>query len=299
MVSSLLYRVIYQPQVNYVLRNLNKALFPKVKLPVSGTLDIALKNGEKIKLATNQTDYVAFIVFWKGVYQYEYLDIFEEVIRNCRGFVDIGANAGLFSLIAAKVSPQMKVLAFDPSNASHYYLNKNVQLNHLGDKIKTFKAALSDRVEELEFFEVKNPKYRYLKYNLGGSSSLYVKPKQFSKYKVQSITLDALLQDPAYAAMPIDFVKIDAEGAEPSIIRGMRETIQKHKPIIVCEILFGLIENELESVMKEHGYGFYLHLNHKLKPVSTLAREEDNGATNCFLVHPQKLHLVQAYIQAA
>ncbi|MBA9079449.1 FkbM family methyltransferase [Rufibacter quisquiliarum] len=291
-----LYKVVYQPQVNYFLRNVNKLLFPKFKLPVSGILDITLKNGEKIKLETNQTDYVGYLIFWNGVYSYEYLGIFEEIIQNCKGFVDIGANAGLFSLVAATVNPTINVLAFDPSNASHHFLNRNVQLNGLNSRVKTFKSALSDQVGELEFFEVKSEKYGYLQYNLGGSSSLFVKPRQFSKYKVHSYTLDALLQEPGQSDLQVDFVKIDAEGAEPSIIKGMDATIRKHKPIIVCEILFGLIENELEEAMKQYGYGFYLHLNDGLVPVSTLARENDNGAKNCFFVHPEKLSLIEKYI---
>jgi hypothetical protein len=118
----LIYQIIYSPFINYILRNINKLLknvFPGIKLPPSGIINIKLSNNETIKFKTNQTDFVAFWIYWKGLYTYEYTHIFEKMAGKIRGFVDIGANGGLYSLIAAKKANDIRILCFDPSSAAN------------------------------------------------------------------------------------------------------------------------------------------------------------------------------------
>jgi len=298
---TIIYRIIYSPFVNYFLRNINKLLknlFPGIKLPPSGVIKIKLSDGETIKLKTNQTDFVAFCVYWNGLYSYEYTSIFEKISKNIRGLVDIGSNGGLYSLIAAKKSEDIRILAFDPSNAANYFVNENTRLNKFSDKIKFFKYAMSDKTETLDFFEVKNRKYPYLKYNLGGSSSLINHPKLFNKISVQAYSFDNFLAENPKHNFEIDFIKIDAEGAEPNIISGMKATIEKYKPIIVCEILLDNVGDEIEKLFSDLGYRFFLNRGKDLIPVKQILKNEsDDEIYNYFLVHPSKLSIVEEFIK--
>jgi FkbM family methyltransferase len=296
----LIYQIIYSPAINYILRNINKLVsgfVPKIKLPPAGIIKIKLSGGETIKLKTNQTDFVAFWVYWKGLYTYEYTSIFEKIIGKVNGFVDIGSNGGLYSLIAAKKSENIKILAFDPSNAANYFVNENIRINGFSDKIRFFKIAMSDKTETLDFFEVKNRKYPYLKYNLGGSSSLINHPKLFNKISVQAYSFDNFLVENPEHNFEIDFIKIDAEGAEPNIIRGMKKTIEKYKSIIVCEILMENVGGEIEKLFSDLGYRFFLNRGKDLIPVKQILKNEsDDEIYNYFLVHPSKSQLVQEFI---
>lgn len=296
----LIYQIIYSPAINYILRNINKlvsGLVPKIKLPPAGIMKIKLSDGETIKLKTNQTDFVAFWVYWKGLYTYEYTAIFEKIIGKVNGFVDIGSNGGLYSLIAAKKSENIKILAFDPSNAANYFVNENIRINGFSDKIRFFKIAMSDKTETLDFFEVKNRKYPYLKYNLGGSSSLINHPKLFNQISVQAYSFDSFLAENPEHNFEIDFIKIDAEGAEPNIIRGMKKTIEKYKPIIVCEILMDNVGGEIEKLFTDLGYRFFLNRGKDLIPVKQILKNEsDDEIYNYFLVHPSKLRFVEEFI---
>ena len=60
--KQLLYRIIYTPGLNRVLRAINKALAPilpsKVKLPPSGVMTIKNEAGKQLKIKTNQTNYL-------------------------------------------------------------------------------------------------------------------------------------------------------------------------------------------------------------------------------------------------
>lgn len=295
-----LYQLVYSPFINYLIRNLNKFLrkfFPLIKIPPSGILNIRLSDHKKIKFKTNQTDFVAFSIFWDGLYQYEYVYIFEKLAKRINGFIDIGCNGGLYSLIAAKSAEEIKILSFDPTESAQYFINENIRLNQLTNRIQVFKIALSDKTEVLDFYEVKNPKYPYLKYNLGGASSLVNPPKSFRKIPVQAYAFDEFLKEYPLLDFPIDFIKIDAEGAEPSILSGMQKTIERYKPILVCEILSDAVGNEISAFFEKNGYLFYLNQGKKLTPTSKIKENKnDHTIYNYFLIHPSRLSLVQEFI---
>lgn len=298
-IIGIIYRLIYSRGINFLLRNFNKLVYPwltRFRLHPSGQLSIRTSAGKKLKLETNQTDFVAFCVFWDGLYEYEYLGIFEKIMQRCQVFVDVGANTGLFSLLSASTNQHIKTIAIDPSLAASHYVPLNIELNQMSKNISFENVALSDRDETMTFFEVKNPKYTYLDYNLGGASSLYVKPENYLEKTVSAKTLDDLLKTNYGNLSGVDFVKIDAEGAEPKIIRGMHETIIKDKPIIVCEILFGLAENDLEEVFAPYDYKYYFHKGDKLYPQESISREHDDGVRNCFFVHPEKEALIKDFV---
>jgi FkbM family methyltransferase len=298
----LIYWIIYSPLINFFLRSINKFLkniSSGIKIPPSGVINIKLNNNEIIKFKTNQTSFVGFRIYWYGIYNYEYTYIFEQIIKNIKVFIDIGANSGLYSLIAAKKSNNIKILAFDPTNAAHYYLNENIRINNFADKITSFKYAISDKTEILDFYEVRNKKYPNLKYNLGGSSSLINHPQLYNKISVQAFSFDNFLAEHSYTDLAIDFIKIDAEGAEPSIIRGMRSTIEKYKPIVVCEILLNDVDEEIEKIFMEFGYEFFLNKSRDLIPVKRIQKNiSDDEIYNYFLVHPSKLYVVQEFISS-
>jgi FkbM family methyltransferase len=277
-----------------------KSILPGIgiQIPPSGVLNIKLFNNEIIKFKTNQSSFVGYTIFWHGVYNYEYTFIFEKIIKDIKVFIDIGANSGLYSLIAAKKSNQIKILAFDPTNAAHYFLNENIRLNNFTDKITSFKYAISNKTEILDFYEVKNKKYPFLKHNLGGSSSLINHPQLYNKISVMAFSFDDFLVEHSYLDLAIDFIKIDAEGAEPNIIRGMKSTIEKYKPIIVCEILLDDAGEEIENLFVEFGYQFFLSIGKDLIPVERIQKNiSDDEIYNYFLVHPLKLNIVEEFIR--
>jgi FkbM family methyltransferase len=142
-----------------------------------------------------------------------------------RIFVDIGANLGLFSLLAR--SRGMETLMFEPEPAHYRFLRRNEQV--LGRAVGW---ALSDEDGRatLQVASRQNP----------GASSLVPSSAgaglSRSSVVVETTTFDAALRrlevDPAQIAL----VKVDVEGNEERTIRGMRTFLTEHSTPVWCEV---------------------------------------------------------------
>ena len=291
------YKLIYNRNVNFLLRNINKALvliLPRwLRLPPSGIITIKF-NRKTLKLETNQTSSVTQIIFWDGYRNFEYTNIFISLIKKVDIFYDIGANIGYYSIISSFENPNIKVFSFEPAAGPLHFLKKNVKLNKLKN-IKIESKALSDKTGEITFHEIQNKKYKFLKHNLSGEGSTMgvIPGRKFIKRKVETISLDNYTTSNHHT---IDLIKIDTEGTESLILSQASNILKNMKPIIICETLFNTIENQLEEILLQYGYQFFNHVERGLKKVDTIKRETDNGVRNCFFVHPEKQHLISEFI---
>lgn len=265
-----------------------------IKLPPSGRISLSVE-GKKLKLETNQTNYLTQLIYWNGYRNFEYTEIFLKLIKQVDSFFDIGANIGYYSLLAARVKPEIKIVAFEPAIGPLHFLQKNVELNQFTN-IEIAPVALSDQNGEITFYEVESEKYLYLKYNLAGEGNAGSKTteRNFVKNIVPTTTLDEYLA--ANKVKNIDLIKIDTEGTEHLILEYSKKVLTEMKPIIICETLFGKIEGELDIIMKSYGYEFYNHVGKGLQKVESIKRKEDNDVLNCFFVHPTKKHLIEPFI---
>ena len=112
-VPQILYKFIYQKNINTILRSINKGLrtvLPKkLRLPPSGEITLKTDSG-KLKISTNQTSYLTQLLFWNGYKEFEYSEIFEKLSKEVSNFLDIGSNIGYYSLLAVQSNP--KIVAY-------------------------------------------------------------------------------------------------------------------------------------------------------------------------------------------
>lgn len=296
----ILYRIIYNRSVNFILRNLNRFILPvlpwKIRISPSGILVLKIDGRSKIRLATNQTNYLTYLIYWEGGYRnFEYTDIFIKLIKKIKIFYDVGANIGYYSLLGAMVNRSLRVVAFEPASGPAYFFKKNIELNSLTN-VTLEEIALSDDNGVTDFYEIKNKKYKYLKHNLGGESNIGSKTtgRNFEVVKVSTTTLDEYAA--AINEQGIDLIKMDTEGTEFRILDKCDKILKQMKPIIICETIFNSHESELEDIMNRYGYEFYGHIPQGLKKLKTLKRDKYDGIDNCFFVHPDKTYLIKEFI---
>src|SRR5690625_1640144 len=236
MLQQLIYRTIYNRNINYLLRWINKGLSPilpaSLQLPPSGVIHV--KSGEDgFLLDTNQTSYLTQRLFWDGPDAFEYTTLFRQLIRKVDTFLDIGANIGYYTFLACSENKDIRGWSFEPAEGAHRYLVRNLQLNRSGDQVTVEKLALSDHTGSITFHEVTNPKYPWLQVGLSVDSNAYTK---YLNRKYDTIRVDADAIDIGYHRnrIPVlELIKIDTEGAEVAVHEGELEILVEHRPIII------------------------------------------------------------------
>ena len=130
-------------------------------------------------------------------------------------FVDIGANQGLYSLIAAQNPRCRQIIAFEPVPATHARLAANVALNGGGTRTVLHALAIADSVGEVTI-------------NVGadhtGTASLAGRDGESGSGGVTIRTINAPLVDPLLGGELPMFVKIDVEGLEAVVIAELAKT---------------------------------------------------------------------------
>lgn len=130
-------------------------------------------------------------------------------------FVDIGANQGLYSLIAAQNPVCRQVIAFEPVPTTHARLAANVALNGGAAKTALHLLAIADSAGEVTINVA--PDHT-------GTASLAGREGGAGAGGVTIETIDAPLLDPLLAGTLPMFVKIDVEGLEAVVIAELAKT---------------------------------------------------------------------------
>lgn len=180
-------------------------------------------------------------------------DVYEEIIARLPVgglFVDVGANAGFHSILAAlHMGKKGKVLAVEPVPANLDLLRKNLQLNGLLDMCQIFPFALT---------ETGNLSIR-MSVEVGLSPAACISPessKILNSISVATKTLDDICE--AADRIP-DLIKIDVEGAEHEVLKGARSTLAAG-PDLLIEVHryalpeFGSSEEALTEYLLSFGY---------------------------------------------
>jgi FkbM family methyltransferase len=151
-------------------------------------------------------------------------------------FLDIGANTGLYSLIAAAVARTVSVVAFEPMADITAKLQRNVQLNEgFSARVTVMTQALSRGAGTMKFYETRNDK-GYLStsssFELAHAKSI---GDPFSSSDVAVTTLDAWAAE--HGIDRATMIKIDVEGHEQGVLEGGMEFVRAARPLIVLELL--------------------------------------------------------------
>jgi FkbM family methyltransferase len=136
-------------------------------------------------------------------------------------FIDIGANIGLVSLLVADRVEH--AILFEPSPTAAERAKRNLRANHLNFEV--FGEALSDRVGNVEF-EIKGAVSACNRTVDGFTTTL-------PTITVRRTTFDEFLREYPGEMRPISGVKIDVEGHENSVLRGMRSFLKDQRPRLV------------------------------------------------------------------
>jgi len=219
-------------------------------------------NNEDIALYTTVDNYIEWTILNTGTYEDEIGKLIKISLKEGDNALDIGGNIGLQSLrMSTCVGPAGKVYAFEPLQHIQEKFRKNMALNRAQNVI-LFDIALSDKSGETDFKLDKNTWNQ-------GTFSLKTEPTGDDTQKVIIKIADELPEITQLENLAL--IKIDVEGFEYNVLRGLKATLQKHGP----RIIFEYDDNYWASAGQNFGGCFdYLHnLGYTLYQVSDAGAE--------------------------
>jgi len=169
------------------------------------------------------------IVYETGCYEPNEMAFAAGFLRHGMVFIDVGANLGLFTLLATRrVGSTGTVIAVEPSPREVEDLCANIALNRI-DNVTVAAAALGEAtgVATLQVAEDEHSGHNTL-------GSFIYGTKLLARRDVDVTTLDDLARQSHLTRL--DFVKIDVEGAELSVLRGGRSALQDFRPVLLMEL---------------------------------------------------------------
>ena len=201
-----------------------------------------------------KTDEIQYdIYFSKDYYVRKSLDfianqwhngLIREVVRS-KTMLDIGSNIGNHTLYFINECGARFVYCFEPASDTFRILKRNIKVNHLENKTILFNVGVGCKSGEAIIASSKDKNTAYTKIAVSEEGNI----------KVVSI-------DELSLAETVGFVKIDVEGFELEVIKGMQGTLKKDKPIVMIEIWNDNFE-EINRIMHSLGYKVDILEQHK------------------------------------
>jgi len=203
-------------------------------------------------------------LLFDGYWEFWLTKFFADRIKPGDTVIDIGANLGYYSVLAADlVGPEGRMVAVEPNPAMFDLLRQSLQVNGFSARSDLRNIALGgDESGSMPFFvprgEPKNG--RFISANedrdwLSRNGSIF-------DVKAESLSPDD------YAR--VDFIKIDVEGAEVMVLDEIAPLIERFKPLIVCEVNFsrGYSYSDIVDRLGKNGALKHLDFHSKVKPLT-------------------------------
>jgi len=178
-------------------------------------------NGKPYSISSDD-DYLDHV---EGEFEPEMVSLFKSLIQPTDTVLDIGANIGCTSLLFGDLA--RKVYSFEPSPTTHRWLVQNVQMAKLNN-VEPINLGLGKDAGTFELTFAPNNRSGGFVSNLTNASE---------GHQVEQITIakgDDFIREHQIAK--VDFIKIDVEGFEQSVIEGLAETIAREQPIVALEL---------------------------------------------------------------
>ena len=233
-------------------------------------------------------------IFWSGLYSIDEstsIKVWEELSMVSSTIIDIGANTGIFTLVAKSVNPNAKVIAFEPISRIYEKLLKNIYINQYNAAAFDIGISNFDGEQEIyDFPDIKNPYSASLDLQQVNEISSRA---QFDLKKILISTkkLDSLINEMQIKKLTNTLIKIDVEQHEPFVLDGMKNMMQEQKPIILIEILNNKIGDAVTKFMQNYNYDYFKIIEGKgIKEISLIESSGTHQERN-FLFVPNNLEI--------
>lgn len=185
-----------------------------------------------------RTDGLTSQQFLLGSYESYMQEAFAKFVSCGATVYDVGAHAGYHSLLCALlVGPQGQVIAFEPNPANRASIKRQLAANPQA-RVSLSPYALSDRCQPMMLDVSHSPSQGRIS-SEGG-------------LRVEARRIDSLIENESFPDP--DVIKIDVEGHEEQVLWGAYDTIDRCRPIILCDWNDSTTFEKISALLGPHGY---------------------------------------------
>jgi FkbM family methyltransferase len=204
---------------------------------------VAIIRNTKMYLPLFYVDHIQSAIYQTNdFYELTTLDFLKLHYKSFSFIVDAGSNIGNHALYFASQLRAERIECFEPNKITFENLKRNVEINSLEKIISVHNSGLGARTS----FGIEKG---YSVFNTGLNSVEEVNGPE-NKDSISLLRLDEL------GYKNIDFIKIDVEGHELSVLTGAEETIRLCKPVILVEAFDDSI-SQIENLLTGYGYKMF------------------------------------------
>lgn len=189
------------------------------------------------------------------------LDLLIKLYKNHDyDFIDVGTNIGQTLMKVKSINKNINYIGFEPNPLCCQYINNLIKINKF-DFTTIVPSALYESNILLNFYSEDED----------STDATILKNLRSNRDYIENRFVPAFSFDEIYSQLNIGYkktiVKIDTEGSELEVIKGMQGFIEAKKPIILCEVLFSddlsksqFVHdrcNELKNILDELNYSIY------------------------------------------
>lgn len=178
--------------------------------------------GAGYRICVSPTNALSYIL---GIAEPHLQRAIRDYVRPGDVVYDIGANIGYVSLsLAKRVGPNGRVFAFEPIPGTAELFRQNIANNKIAN-VQLFEVAASEIAGETIFRMTENFTTASMVWHRDDPSA--------AEFKIKTLDIDSLVES-GDLGVP-DFIKIDVEGAEGLVLKGMGRTLASAQPILFIE----------------------------------------------------------------
>ncbi len=240
---------------------LRRFVFWQLRSRLHSSVDVPFVNQARLRVSRGMNGLTGNI--YTGLHEFESMGFLLHLLRSDDLFVDVGANAGSYTVLAGKAIG-CRVVAVEPADAALHALHANIALNDIADRVEVHAVIAADSEGTLPFTCDQGPE-NHVAWPSDPLPSTRSMPVQ---------TLDRLLN----GRVPC-LIKLDVEGYELKALRGASTTLAASglRALIVeingSESRYQLSAKELIAVLQRHGFSGYQYdplrrSLHRIDPLS-------------------------------
>ena len=259
---------------------------------VHHSFDIEL--GDGLRLRCYHDSRSASAALYCGLYDYDEMNFLLRFLQNGDSFLDIGANIGIYTLLAARQTPAGQIYSVEALPKNAVRLKENLSLNQFNN-VTVYEVAASSHQGHVTL-------------NLADGDSTpsisvtTAKTKKLDRpsLQVSTDTLNNLIVD---SVEHLTLAKMDIEGAELLALKGATLLLQQHRPMVWILEINSQIQNfdytaeDLVDFLDSYDYGLYKYSadNNQVSPISL---DEQTG-NNILAIARPFLNLVHQRIKSS